>query len=412
MYVDDCRIKGVVNLVLRDEQGRVKQHKTIRNAVTEYGLSHIIGRMMDPAQDLDAAHIIPRMMSHMAIGTGATAANTVDRVLEEEEGSRVQLLKDLSLQSEYPTFTVSFADGTDSQGSAFFGGATGSAVVKTIASTANREDIRVGMHVTGTGVPATTTVLSLSTAAGVTSVTLSNGLTQYASPLTLTFQYVGVKPVISGTVASFGLAGTANELGVDRGHIGGFYDPNDRTAPPFFGDAEDAPVGFVQFGTAVDGVFQGKLVGSSISKDNGTTPEGYPTNENDYGVVETPVDTVASPGVAPTAVPGTKKAGTRVVFVATFKASNPVDENTAVTEAGIFNKFTPDADAIFDTTKNLTGTLVTTTTGGTVAINKAGHTKKAITQSMLCRTTFNVVNKASQDTLQITWSVQLAGTAN
>ena len=412
MYVDDCRVKGIVNLVLRDEQGRVKQHKTIRNAVTEYGLSHIIGRMMDPSQDLDASHILPRMMSHMAIGSGTIPASSVDRMLEDEEGTRVQLLKDLSLASEYPTFTVNFANGLSSQGEAFVGGAVGSSAIKTVAGAINRDDIRVGMPVTGTGIQESTSVLSISTIDGVTTVTLSKGLTAWSGNEDFTFQYTGVKPLVSGTVASYGHAGTTAELGNTRGHVGAFYNPNDRTSPPFFGDAEDAPVGFEQFGTAVDGIFQGTLIGSSISKDNGTTPEGYPTSENDYGIITAPANTDANPSLAPTAVAGTKKSGTRVVFVATFKASNPQAVNTEVTEAGIFNKYTPDPNATFDTTKNATGTIVTTTTGGSVAINKAGFTGAGITQSMLCRTTFNVVNKASQDTLQITWSVQLADTAN
>ena len=52
MLKDDARIKGIVNLVLRDQHGRVKQHKTIRNAVTDYGIAHIIGRMIDTGQDL------------------------------------------------------------------------------------------------------------------------------------------------------------------------------------------------------------------------------------------------------------------------------------------------------------------------------------------------------------------------
>ena len=65
MYQDDCRLKGVVNLVLRDKNGKVKQHKTVRNKVTRYGIAHIIGRMVDDSQDKDGGHKMPRMMSHM-----------------------------------------------------------------------------------------------------------------------------------------------------------------------------------------------------------------------------------------------------------------------------------------------------------------------------------------------------------
>ena len=56
MYQDDCRLKGVVNLVLRDKDGKVKQHKTIRNKVTRAGIAHIIGRMIDDGQDRAGKH--------------------------------------------------------------------------------------------------------------------------------------------------------------------------------------------------------------------------------------------------------------------------------------------------------------------------------------------------------------------
>ena len=414
MYVDDCRIKGIVNLVLRDEQGRVKQHKTVRNAVTQYGLAHIIGRMIDPQEDIDAAHVMPRMMSHMAIGTGTTAASTYDRILEDEAGTRVQLMKDLSLQSEYDAFNVNFANGVDSLSQSFVGGAAGSAVIKTIASATNRTDLRVNMPITGQDVPPDTVIVSISTENGVTSVTLSNALDAWSGNEDFTFQYTNVNESISGTPAGYGLSGVDSELGASRGKVSGWYDPNDRAAPPFFGDEDEALLinpNFVQFGTSVDGIFQGSLnsVSGSITKDSGTTPEGYPTSENDYGVEENPQ---TNPALTPTAIAGTKKSGNRIVFVGTFKASNPTDVNTAVTEAGIFNKYTQDTGGVFDTTKSVNGTSVTTVTGGTVTANKAGYTGKGITQSMLCRTTFSVVNKASQDTLQITWSVQLSDTAN
>ena len=144
MYIDDCRLKGVVNLVLRDENGKVKQHKTIRNKVTRDGIAHIIGRMIDDGQDRAGLHKMPRMMSHMAIGIGAAAREardtytatdfdnlpqnaaalgisdlsgtttdlvtarkqaavpkSYDKRLQDERGFRVQLMKDTTLASDY-----------------------------------------------------------------------------------------------------------------------------------------------------------------------------------------------------------------------------------------------------------------------------------------------------------------------
>jgi len=144
MYIDDCRLKGVVNLVLRDENGKVKQHKTIRNKVTRDGIAHIIGRMIDDGQDRAGLHKMPRMMSHMAVGIGAAARSgrdkytsdnfdsllqtsaqlgisdsggtvsdlvtarkqaaipkSYDKRLQDERGFRVQLMKDTTLASDY-----------------------------------------------------------------------------------------------------------------------------------------------------------------------------------------------------------------------------------------------------------------------------------------------------------------------
>ena len=50
---------------------------------------------------------------------------------------------------------------------------------------------------------------------------------------------------------------------------------------------------------------------------------------------------------------------------------------------------------------------VLTTAAEKVKVVQKVSLKGPITQSMLCRTTFDPVNKATADTLQITWSVQL-----
>ena len=67
-----------------------------------------------------------------------------------------------------------------------------------------------------------------------------------------------------------------------------------------------------------------------------------------------------------------------VTYVATFAVNNPQRTNTsnttAITEAGIFNSSN------------------TQVSGGT----------------MLCRTTFNAVNKGNDDTLQITWTITVS----
>ncbi|MAO22278.1 MAG: hypothetical protein CMJ25_16145, partial [Phycisphaerae bacterium] len=230
----------------------------------------------------------------------------------------------------------------------------------------------------------------------------------------------------------------AGDVGTTRGVIGGYYNNVDNyitgtdLIPPFFGDEDDVPKNsannpFTQFGTSVDGVFQGTIAGSSVVIDAGTEPEGYPTGEHAYSGPSTdPNDTAANPSLLGTAVPGSKKSGKRIVFVATFKASNPTFTGTLaglteapIKEAGIFNKNVKDSGVweyntdSSNSTQPATSanTTVATTTGGSVLMNADGATGDTITQTMLCRTTFSVVNKATDDTLQITWSVQLKDTA-
>jgi len=487
MQKDSAQIKGIVNLVLRDSAGRVKQHKTIRNMVTDYGLAHIVGRMIDPRQDITGNHQIPRMMSHMAVGTGdyanatATATAAYHRTLENEEGVRVQVKRDTSFNSEYQPFEVQFphdtnftraADGspvirvaqttipTDSSYLAKFirapGGGIG-APIMTVRDT-NSSITRTGGVSTGAVTAGTvafaddTGIQSIAVeTGGILAITLSGNVTvtgtgfaDTSNPMVLTFtpiqsQFGRIDPDDGEHLTTVDFSGGGDENGVTitdlgggtsapiRGIIGGYYnktDPNTGVTaampgpiPPFFGDADDVPLEenntdpFVQFGTSVDGVFQGTISGSSVILDSGTTPEGYPTTENDYGSVAAPTTTAPY-----TAVAGTKKTGTRVVFVATFKEDNPTSwaggsAEAPIREAGIFNKGAVDPGATNSFTySGGASTPTNTSTGGIVTINAQGTTGVGITQTMLCRTTFSVVNKATDDTLQITWSVQLKDT--
>jgi len=665
MYIDDCRLKGVVNLVLRDKDGRVKQHKTIRNKVTKDGIAHIIGRMIDDGQDRAGKHKMPRMMSHMAIGIGAAARSakdrynhtdfdnlptitgitdsggtnlknarkqaaipkSYDRMLQDERGFRVQLMKDTTLATDYvPLVNVHMEqDGSTNMHST--DGSGNSQIIFTTGSDGGDtlKRLRVGLRVNGiTGGTSNTgpvggssdnvkssnlkitKIESGTPNSTATTVTLSGTLpvsnqpgasntdvhidVEYVDRIALTSYNVSpshpththdrsVFEPPTGTTHSTGPfaaaalrgLGASNEyssvdnigvytelglgmLGITRGQIGAFYErdieyniqlahtdadglPIDLTANPsgdlsvpttideagfavldgtayssgstmtrvarfpFVGAEEDKPAGttavgaattagtntattrgteFVQFGTAVDGIFQGQLVGSSIvANDKDGTPEGYPPEENNYGVrggltiTGVSGDALAAYGTflnydfasgtyAPNAVAGAKKNGDRIVYVATFKENNPRPEqdydrfNTTagtsraplnriypITEAGIFNKHVQDLGifdvgdrsytgsdannaelAHIDTRANTaTGTTIDyTLTGGTdhnpvegvltqdgktVTAAAYGFTRGPLTQTMLCRTTFDPVNKATADTLQITWSVQL-----
>ena len=601
MYIDDCQLKGVVNLVLRDKDGKVKQHKTIRNKVTNYGLAHLIGRMIDDKQDKAGLHEMPRMMSHMAVGIGQSARNApntyekvlteydavkknaseakiYDRMLQNERGARVQLMKDTTLASDYepiehialtrsttagsagdlfqtvggnsvivistasshnsvttidllqPDNIISFTGFIDAPSGTslsdpsaaytnFGVNGTNGYKIKTIETDATRSETKItinGQIATAdlpahfnADLPANTDNLGDRTVfARVEFVgRIRNKKEVYDSAkLASTFQThfplnerphldldsnfgADAHPTMSnGTGNTFsewaGQVGAANTdgssgglgpfllattpddddlnlLGVSRGHIGFFYerelkqpsllvpkqDANgnyltgfaDRVQDfsehgetqagfattlsatkanfPFAGEAENKPATtatteFVQFGTAVDGIFQGSSIGSSLSEDKGTRAEGYPTSENDYGVKGglykgvsddkyiLPDGTGSASDIAaidhlltlnptstytPNAVAGGKKSGSRVVYVATFKENNPrletdrdsrihnltsaiavdhannnispLDGVYPICEAGIFNKHRPDV-GIFDVGDRVDGSDV------------------------------------------------------
>jgi hypothetical protein len=479
MLKDNASIRGIVNLVLRDQYGRVKQHKTIRNAVTEDGIAHIIGRMIDTNQDRKGsgtgAHEMPRMMSHMAIGTGVASpanagassvisANTTNRFLQTEVGTRVQLMKDTSLASDYTTFDIALAGGnlTATGGGAFNNAVVGESFITMPTSAATSGTLRVGMSVTiinETFIPANTTIgaitnVATGSLAGTTKIDLlvagnpsviTGGNASIASgseigAQSVRFQYTDILTSLGGgtnphpftAVADPANTFTDYKTGL-RGKIGGYYDTTNTPADiaansklaPFFGESTDKPsADFTQFGTDLDGVFQGTRVGGSIVADTGTSTEGYHPDEHDFG--SSALTDVSAGGAV--GVKGSKKTGNRIIFIATFKEENPNVATTLVREAGVFNCRTthPSFGGVFTdrdgstvvaidgsdagyTALNLEGQAIDALGGGTVlSFSKGSPRSGAIEQTMLCRTTFDVVTKAQLDTLQITWSVQLS----
>lgn len=81
---DNLSVKGTVNLVLRGADGKVKEHRTIRNKVVNTGLYHIVGRLIDAGDRNDGNNTAPAGITYMGIGTGTTAAAATDVKLGTE----------------------------------------------------------------------------------------------------------------------------------------------------------------------------------------------------------------------------------------------------------------------------------------------------------------------------------------
>ena len=291
MHKDGLMARGTVNLVLRDEQGKVKQHKTVRNKITDQGLAHIVGRMIDSGEDREAYTGFPAMMRYMGLGTGDTSA--IDGIVS----AAAPTAGDLILERECTAGTTANA-----------------------AATSGKDDP-------------------------------SNP----GTPL-VTYQ--------SGRVDMARSANTSANSG-GGGHVENkIY------------QAIENPTG--------SGVLQ---------EDGGVSPEGA-------------YDSLTGSTSSVLGVAQTRKSGDRLVYRAFFGENHPSlrgytngslaatgagangPVSLPITEAGIFNK-----QAMIKADGKVGG-------GTQLGVNKD--------QSMLCRTRFKQVNKAPQDSLQVTWSIKIA----
>lgn len=100
MMNDGLKLRGDVALVLRDKNGNVKDERKIKNLIVNTGLNFICDRMKNDET----------AMSHMALGSGSTAAAAGDTTLGTQLGSREALDSD-TVSSNTITYTSSFEAG-------------------------------------------------------------------------------------------------------------------------------------------------------------------------------------------------------------------------------------------------------------------------------------------------------------
>ena len=72
---DNISMKGKLKIVLRDKDGKIKDQREVKNLVVDAGKDYIASRMEGTSS---------AVMSHMALGTGTTAAAQGDTTLETE----------------------------------------------------------------------------------------------------------------------------------------------------------------------------------------------------------------------------------------------------------------------------------------------------------------------------------------
>lgn len=77
--LESLKVKGRLNIVLRDKDGNVKDERDVDNLVVNSGLAYIISRMVGTSMSV---------MSHMGLGSGTTAAAAAQTDLVSLLGSR------------------------------------------------------------------------------------------------------------------------------------------------------------------------------------------------------------------------------------------------------------------------------------------------------------------------------------
>lgn len=131
MIESNIKLSGRLNVVLLDANGNKKDERNINNLVVTDGLEFIASRMTGTGDAI---------MSHMALGSGATAAAAGDAGLGSELG-RVALTDD-AVSGSSITYSATFGAG-ESTGAVteagIFNNATGGTLLcRTVFSTVNK----------------------------------------------------------------------------------------------------------------------------------------------------------------------------------------------------------------------------------------------------------------------------------
>jgi hypothetical protein len=130
MFHEALKVTGNVAITVFNVDGSIKDKREIKNLVVTTGKDFIAARMVGT----------PAEMSHMAIGSGSTAAANGNTALGSELG-RVALASD-SASGPVVTYTASFPAGTGTgavtEAGVFNAGAAGTMLCRTVFAVVNK----------------------------------------------------------------------------------------------------------------------------------------------------------------------------------------------------------------------------------------------------------------------------------
>lgn len=131
MLQDSIKMTGDLKIVLTDENGQIKHEQEVKNLVVTVGKNFIASRMKDATATA---------MTHMAIGTGTTAAAAGDTTLGTEAG-RVALTSTTVTTNNVAyvaTFPAGTGTGAITEAGLFNASSSGTLLCRTVFSVINK----------------------------------------------------------------------------------------------------------------------------------------------------------------------------------------------------------------------------------------------------------------------------------
>jgi hypothetical protein len=132
MIKDTLGATGRLNVVLRDADGNIKQDIQVDNLVVNTGLAYIASRMKDATATA---------MTHMAVGSGSTAAAAGDTALGTQISSRVALTS-TTVTSNAVAYVAAFGAGVSTgaitEAGIFNASTSGTMLCRTVFSVVNK----------------------------------------------------------------------------------------------------------------------------------------------------------------------------------------------------------------------------------------------------------------------------------
>lgn len=132
---ETLKLSGNLSIVIKTQDGQIKEQREVKNLVVNTGLAYIISRMVGTAKNV---------MSHMAVGSGSTAAAASDTALGTQIGSRKALDSTTITGSNneqvryITTFSAGEGTGAITEAGIFNASSAGDMLCRTVFSVVNK----------------------------------------------------------------------------------------------------------------------------------------------------------------------------------------------------------------------------------------------------------------------------------